>query len=138
MAGQDRQQGEKGDINTLEDVKLLVDTFYGRARQDELVGPIFNDTIQDRWPEHLAKLYAFWSTILLDARSYHGRPFVPHFPLPIAEEHFNRWLQLFHGTLDDFFQGPRTEEARMRSVMMARMFLFKITEYREAGLTPIQ
>ena len=56
-------QSEKGDIRTIEDVRLLVDTFYGRARLDELVGPIFNDTIQDRWPEHLAKIFTQFSRI---------------------------------------------------------------------------
>lgn len=138
----DQQSSEratvKDDIRTMEDIRLLVDTFYGRARQDGLVGPIFNETIQDRWPEHLAKLYAFWGTILLDARTYQGAPFVPHFPLPIAEPHFNRWLELFHATLDDLFEGPKAEEAKGRSVMMAHMFQIKIARYRNADATPIQ
>ncbi len=128
----------KGDIRGLDDVRLLVDTFYGRARLDELVGPVFNNTIQDKWPEHLAKLYNFWETVLLGARSYSGTPFVPHFPLPIDSRHFQRWLQLFHATLDDLFDGPKAEEAKQRSVMMARMFQFKIAEYTRAGVTPIQ
>ena len=113
------QPREKGDIRTIEDVRLLVDTFYGRARLDELVGPIFNDTIQDRWPEHLAKLYNFWQTILLGQHTYNGSPFLPHAKLPIDKRHFDRWLQLFHGTLSDLFEGPTTEEAKQRSVVLS-------------------
>lgn len=128
----------KGDIRTIEDVRLLVDTFYGRARLDDLVGPVFNDTIQDRWPEHLAKLYTFWQTILLGQHTYSGSPFLPHSGLPINKEHFDRWLLLFHATLNDLFTGPRAEEAKQRSVMMARMFQFRMAEHRRAGTTPIR
>ena len=129
---------EKGDIRTIEDVRLLVDTFYGRARLDELVGPIFNDTIQDRWPEHLAKLYNFWQTILLGQHTYYGSPFMPHSELPIDKAHFDRWLQLFHATLNDLFIGPRADEAKQRSVMMAQMFQYKLAEHARAGTIPIR
>jgi hemoglobin len=135
--GPSGQQHEKGDIRTMEDVRLLVDTFYGRARLDELVGPIFNDTIQDRWPEHLAKLYTFWQTILLGEHTYYGSPFMPHAKLPIDKKHFDRWLQLFHATLDDLFAGPKTEEAKQRSVMMAQMFQFKLDEHAKRGTSPL-
>ena len=40
---------EQTEILTLVDIKLLVDTFYDRIREDKLLGPIFNERIQDRW-----------------------------------------------------------------------------------------
>ena len=43
----------KHDIITPDDVTLMVDTFYRAIREDDLLGPIFNNIIQDRWPEHL-------------------------------------------------------------------------------------
>ena len=131
-------QSEKGYIRTIEDVRLLVDTFYGRARLDELVGPIFNDTIQDRWPEHLAKLYTFWQTILLGEHTYYGSPFMPHSQLPVDKTHFDRCLQLFHATLNDLFTGPKADEAKQRSILMAQMFQFKLAEYARTGITPIR
>lgn len=127
------QQREKGDIHTIEDVRLLVDTFYGRARLDQLVGPIFNDTIQDRWPEHLAKLYTFWQTVLLGEHTYYGSPFMPHAKLPVDKDHFDRWLQLFHATLNDLFTGPKSDEAKQRSVLMAQMFQFKLAHQGKGG-----
>ena len=42
----------------------LVQRFYARVRQDPLIGPVFNDAISD-WPEHLQKLQAFWSSVML-------------------------------------------------------------------------
>lgn len=136
--GTSGQMHKKGDIRTIEDVRLLVDTFYGRARLDDLVGPVFNDTIQDRWPEHLAKLYNFWQTILLGQHTYSGSPFMPHSSLPIGKDHFDRWLQLFHATLNDLFSGPRADEAKQRSVMMAQMFQFRMAEHARAGTIPIR
>lgn len=132
------QEREKGDIRSVEDIRLLVDTFYGRARLDELVGPVFNDTIEDRWPEHLAKLYNFWQTVLLGEHTYYGNPFMPHSKLPVDKSHFDRWLQLFHATLSDLFVGPKADEARERSIMMAQMFQFKLAEHARAGTMPIR
>lgn len=126
------------EILAIEDVRLLVDTFYGRARQDELIGPIFNDTIQDRWPEHLEKLYRFWQTILLGEHTYYGSPFLPHSVLPLEKAHFDRWLLLFHATVDALFSGPKAEEAKQRSVLMAQMFQFKLAEHARKGTTPIR
>lgn len=122
---------QQKEIITIADIRLLVDTFYGRARQDELIGPVFNNTIKDRWPQHLDRLYGFWETVLLGRRSYHGVPFMPHVPLQIHGDHFSRWLELFHGTLDDLFQGAKADEAKQRSVMMARMFQYKIAAHAQ-------
>ncbi|MBK8582715.1 MAG: group III truncated hemoglobin [Flavobacteriales bacterium] len=127
----------KGDISTIEDIRLLVDTFYGRARLDDLVGPIFNDTIKDRWPEHLAKLYNFWQTVLLNVQSYSGSPFMAHAKLPVDKPHFERWIQLFHGTIDDLFVGPKADEAKQRAGLMAQMFQYKLASIRNDGTTPI-
>lgn len=114
------------DISTLEDIKKLVDTFYEKVQQDTLIGPVFNEKIQDRWPEHLAKMYQFWETVLLDNHTYSGRPFPPHAFLPVGSDHFNRWIQLFTGTTDALFTGPVADEAKQRAAKMAEMFHHKI------------
>lgn len=122
---------EKSDILSLEDVKLLVDTFYGKVREDQLIGPIFNDRIQDRWPQHLAKMYTFWQTVLLGEHTYYGSPFPPHAQLPVEKEHFERWLSLFSKTLDELFTGEVAKEAMWRANKMAEMFQYKIGHYRK-------
>ncbi len=125
------------DILTIDDVRLLVDTFYGNARLDPLLGPIFEEAIGDRWPEHFDKLYRFWQTVLLGERTYFGRPFPPHAELPIRVEHFERWLTLFHGTIDELFEGEKADEAKWRSVQMAKVFHHKIETMRESGFKPL-
>lgn len=120
------------DILSLEDVKLLVNSFYGKVRQDAMLADIFNSRIQDRWPEHLEKMYRFWQTVLLEEHTYFGSPFPPHAQLPVAHEHFGRWLELFNATVDELFTGEKAEEAKWRGKKMAQMFEMKIEMNREA------
>ena len=44
---------EMKDILTLEDVKRLVDVFYEKVRANDMLAPVFNERIQNLWPEHL-------------------------------------------------------------------------------------
>jgi hemoglobin len=118
------------DITTLEDIKLLVDSFYSKIQKDEFIGPIFNEKIGDRWPEHLEKMYRFWQTILLEVHTYSGSPFPPHKQLPVAKEHFDRWMEIFTTTTDRLFTGPTAEEAKLRAKNMAEMFNYKIDYFR--------
>jgi hemoglobin len=120
----------KNDILALDDVKLLVDTFYDKVREDQLIGPIFNERIQNRWPEHLAKMYTFWQTVLLGEHTYYGSPFPPHAQLPVEKEHFERWLSLFSETLYELFSGEIADEAMWRANKMAVMFQYKIEHYK--------
>ena len=52
-------------ISTRKDISVLVHAFYGKIREDELLGPIFNGHIsEEQWPVHLEKLTDFWETNL--------------------------------------------------------------------------
>lgn len=125
------------DILTKEDIRKLVDTFYSKVRQDRLLAPIFSERIQDRWPEHLGKMYTFWQTVLLGDRTYFGSPFPPHAQLPIDHSHFERWMQLFTSTVDALFEGEKANEAKLRAGKMAEMFQFKIDYYKTQGFKHI-
>ena len=78
----------------------LVHSFYARVRLDPLIGPIFNAKVED-WDDHLGKLCAFWSSIILRTGRYDGRPLRPHLRLPLEGRHFDRWLDLFERTALD-------------------------------------
>lgn len=119
----------KKDISGREDIVVMVDSFYARVREDQMLGPIFAEVIQDRWPEHLEKMYRFWETILLGSHTYAGRPFPPHAKLPIGAEHFGQWLFLFRSNLEQF-EGPVADEASSRAGMMASLFLHKLEHFQ--------
>lgn len=83
----------------------VVHTFYGRVRQDALLGPIFESHVGHRWDEHLATLVDFWSSVALKSGRYRGNPQAAHGPLPLAEAHFARWLALFETTVHELCAG---------------------------------
>lgn len=122
------------DILTLEDVKLLVDTFYNKVAEDTLLAPIFADRLGDNWLPHLQKMYTFWQTVLLEEYTYSGAPFPPHAKLPVDETHFNQWLNLFTKTIDALFTGDKADEAKWRANKMAQMFQHKIAYFKNNPL----
>lgn len=130
-------QQEKKDIQTLEDIKLFVDAFYSKVREDDLLAHIFNSVIQNRWPQHLEKMYCFWQTVLFDEHTYFGSPFLPHAKLPVSEQHFERWKHLFETTIDNLFEGQKAERAKWQGNRMAEMFLIKINYYKNSKATPV-
>ncbi len=75
-------------------IQKLVHRFYQRAREDDLIGPIFNARVEN-WDEHLARLCDFWSSVTLMSGRYHGQPMPVHAALRIEPHHFDRWLELF-------------------------------------------
>lgn len=80
---------------TEEEITELVHRFYAEVRRDEVLGPIFNEHVDD-WDHHLGKLVDFWSAILLKTRRFSGSPMTKHVALPmLSEALFQRWLELF-------------------------------------------
>jgi hemoglobin len=115
---------EKITIAGWEQVKMMVNTFYDKVRQDDLIGPIFNERIQD-WGPHLEKMYRFWNAVLFQQPGYFGAPFAPHATMPIAAEHFERWVKLFKANIEEHFTGDVAEEALWRAGKMADLFRSK-------------
>ncbi len=118
-------------IQSREDIKQLVDRFYGKVNEDALLSPIFNDTAKVNWEAHLPIMYDFWSTMLLGEMSYKGNPFLKHIPLPVDKTHFDRWLKLFLETIDEHFEGEVAEEARKRASSIAGIFQYKLATLKQ-------
>ena len=121
----------KQDILSPEDVKVFVDAFYGKIQQDELLAPIFAKRIVDgNWTPHLERMYGFWGAVLLNTRTYVGRPFAKHIGLPIDKEHFDHWVTLFTETIHTYFEGDVAEEAKRRAHLMSSLFQAKFDHMR--------
>ncbi len=130
---------QKKAIENRADVENLVNTFYGRVQKDDLIGPIFNRVIENRWEEHLEKMYQFWETILFEETyTYRGRPFPKHIPLGLEEKHFNRWISIFNETLEDLFlDNEEYQKAKKQAQTMATLFLSKLEFFNQEGRKPI-
>lgn len=94
-AATDRLRAETGVHDAM--IDRLVETFYGKVRDDALIGPIFAARVED-WAPHLVQMKLFWSSVALSTGVYQGRPMPKHLPLPIDATHFDRWLALFEAT----------------------------------------
>ena len=123
----------KQHITSHDSVVLLVDSFYTKARKDDLIGPIFNEVIGNHWDEHLPTMYRFWEGVLFNTNDYTGNPMQVHRQLnernPLKPAHFERWKQLFIETVDELFEGEKAELARQRAVSIATVMQLKISGY---------
>lgn len=115
------------DIRSVADIKIFVDQFYEKIRQDDLLGPVFASRIaaQD-WPTHLEKMYRFWNTVLFFQKEYRGNPFAKHLGLPVHDDHFKRWVYLFQQTIDENFSGAKAEETKGRAESIAAVFRVRL------------
>src|SRR3954452_12790464 len=98
------------DITDRRDVACLVNAFYDRVRDDDVLGPIFDDIAHVDWATHLPRMCDFWESVLFARATFKGAPLVVHRALarrtPLTTVAFDRWIALFQSTIDDFFSGP--------------------------------
>ncbi|MBT8306151.1 MAG: group III truncated hemoglobin [Maribacter sp.] len=126
----------KSDIKSRADITLLVSSFYGKIRVDEILGPIFNGIITD-WDAHLVLLTDFWETQLFLKRKYYGNPVTAHQEVDdkmkhsITPEHFGLWLNHWFATIDELFEGETTWIAKNRAQKMSTMLYMKMFENRQ-------
>lgn len=127
------------DIGGRDDIHVLVRDFYRQAAMDEILGPVFERAKVD-WNVHIAVLIDFWSWQLLGERGYEGNPLRAHEPLhertPFTAAHYERWLELFSGTIDDHFAGPVAELAKGRGAKMAAAMRRLLDHGAEGGSDP--
>ena len=84
---------------TPEQIDRVVAVFYGAVRRHEILGPIFAGHV-DNWPEHEARIAAFWRNAILRERGYEGSPMRAHLVAgDVRPEHFAPWLALFDESL---------------------------------------
>lgn len=125
------------DIQDRADVSHLVRTFYSTVRKDATLGPIFERQISD-WEEHFELLSDFWESNLLFVSKYKGNPHQVHVAVDqaqdqvIRQEHFGRWLEHWHQTIDSLFAGEKAEAAKRRARNMSTGMFIKIFEARAA------
>lgn len=121
-------------------IRALVHRFYASVHRDGLIGPIFDREIAPaRWPQHLDKMCAFWSSLLLRTRRYDGRPLAPHLRLPeLSDEHFSRWLALFRATAREVFSAEDAAAVIALAERIAQSFRLSIAFHRGEDTTRLR
>lgn len=128
-------QDDKQDIGDSNDIELLVNTFYDEVKKDDIIGHIFHKIIGEDWSHHLPVMYRFWEMVLLGNQGYSGNPVRKHVDVdrqvPLSEEHYNRWLQLWEATTDSLFAGEKADEAKKRAAIMMQLISMKVQAARD-------
>jgi len=115
-----------------EDIETLVPAFYARVRDDAVLGAIFNGAVED-WPQHLEKLKAFWSSVLLTSGRYKGQPMVAHVRQEqhMTPENFARWLTLWRETTNDLLPPDTALVIQERAARIAESLQLGVQFYRD-------
>lgn len=111
----------------------LVHGFYGKIRNDPVLGPIFAERISD-WNPHLEKMVSFWSSVALMTGRYHGAPVPKHVGLPLKWGHFERWLGLFRETAHEVCTPAGAEHVIVRAERIARSLHMAVQDAAQAGV----
>jgi hemoglobin len=120
----------KRDIENRKDVEYLVNSFYDKVKSDKVIGFIFNDVAKVNWKKHLPVMYDFWENIIFFTNRYAGNPMSVHTHLnqlvSLKKEHFEQWLKLFTGTVDELFEGKKAALAKEKAFNIATIIETKI------------
>jgi hemoglobin len=110
-----------------QDLARLVARFYATVRADALIGPVFNEAIDD-WPEHLEKLTAFWSSLMLTSGRYKGAPMAAHLKhrTRLTPAMFDRWLALWREATNAEMPSGIAELMQLKAERIAQSFKFAL------------
>jgi len=126
----------KPDIQSREDLALLVSIFYKKICQNEKISPFFKLFIVD-WSTHKERFTDFWHSNLFSSKSYQGKILQSHihadhhFKCGFNENHFKLWLELWILSVNELFNGENAEKAKKRARCMASIMCKKVIAARE-------
>lgn len=121
----------KADLVSRSDLERVVNRFYEHILADAQLAPFFNQHFRVHFDKHLPRMYDYWENVLLHTGTYHGNPMRTHQLLhhqhPMQPDDFKRWLQLFHTTVDELFEGPQAHELKLRARNIAYLMEARVT-----------
>lgn len=110
------------ELSSRADIDRLVEFFYERAMADPLLAPVFEVLAIVGLDEHLVVVGDFWEQILFRTTRYEGA-FTPvhralHGKYGLTPEHFERWRELWHDSVDELFIGVDAQRAKSKADAM--------------------
>ena len=125
------------DIQERNDLQLLMEAFYSKALTDETIGFYFTEVVQLNLLKHLPIIVDFWDSVLFETGIYKGNSMKVHQDLhqksAFKDEHFKKWIALFHATVDRLYEGDNAEKIKQRASSIATVMTIK-TVYGGIGI----
>lgn len=122
-------------LESRQDIEMLVNLFYTKVQQDEVIGFFFTDVAKTDWSKHLPKMYAFWETLLFGRPIYKGNPMAVHFPInakvALEKHHFAHWVKCWTETVEENFSGEMADLAVYKATNIAALMAHKMEVARK-------
>ncbi|MFT4660102.1 MAG: hemoglobin [Patiriisocius sp.] len=119
------------DIRNKDDIRLIIDQFYHKVLQDNMLKDIFLIIAKIDLESHMPLIYDFWESIVLENHSYKGSPIQAHLDLNkkfnLSKKHFDKWLLLFNETIDDNYFGENALKMKNSAFSIAVVMQSKIS-----------
>lgn len=120
------------DIQTQQDLYLLVDEFYQKLLADDKISYIFTDVVKIKLEEHLPILVTFWSQGILGTGGYTQNLTQIHLDVNdktyLSPELFQIWLKHFNNSVDENFKGSNAEKIKTQALSIATVMQIKISQ----------
>lgn len=122
----------KKDIDSREDLLVLIKTFYEKLLADNSISYLFTDVAKINLEHHFPVLVDFWDSVLFQSDTYHKNAMQPHMALhqksPLQKHHFETWLRYFKETVDELFAGDNVFIIKERATSIATVMQIKIKQ----------
>lgn len=121
------------DIQTREDIILIMRGFYDKLLKDEAINFFFISVtdVNHHLEEHFEILAVFWEQALFLKGGYHNNMFQKHKDVhdkfPFTKDHFDIWLRYLYATLDEMFVGEKVEQMKTQALNMATVLQIKFS-----------
>ena len=120
------------DISSRKDIETLVDRFYEKVLEDNVIGIYFTEIVKLDWNTHIPVMYDFWESVLFNTHAYKGNPMHAHLALnrkkALENKHFERWLDFWQETIFENFTGEKAEDALRKASNIAGIMKVKIQQ----------
>lgn len=120
------------DIQTQEEIYIVVDEFYKKLLADEKISYIFTDVVKIKLEEHLPILVTFWSQAILGTGGYVNNLTQIHLDVNaksyLSKELFNIWLTHFEAAINENFEGFNCERMKNQAHNLSTIMQIKIAQ----------
>jgi hemoglobin len=124
----------KQDIQTRQDLFVLLTKFYDTLLGDQSISYIFTDVAKINMQHHLPIIVDFWEMVLFDTPTYKKNAIQPHLDLnqksKFEKHHFDTWLATFGDTVDELFEGKNAFAAKQKAKSIATIMQIKIAQLK--------
>ena len=111
------------DLSSASQIEHLVDRFYARVLQDPQLAPVFLDIAQIDLNTHLPVIKSYWCKLLLGEPGYQRHTMKIHRALharrALEQADFERWLDTFVATVNEYYEGSQAERAKRIARLIA-------------------